>query len=54
MELSMCDACDRLDEEIAHYRKVMSAMTDQFTIDGITALVAELEARKAALHPERK
>jgi hypothetical protein len=54
MELSMCDACDRLDEEIAHYRKVMSAMTDQLTIDGITALVAELEARKAALHPDRK
>jgi hypothetical protein len=50
----MCDACDRLDEEIAHYRKVMSAMTDQLTIDRITALVAELEAKKVALHPERK
>ena len=29
-------------------------MTDQLTIDGITALVAELQAQKAALHPEQK
>jgi hypothetical protein len=50
----MCDVCDRLDEEIARYRKVMSALTDQLTIDRITALVAELEAKKVALHPDRK
>jgi hypothetical protein len=50
----MCDACGRLDEQIAHYRKVMSAMTDQLTIDRITALIAELETQKTALHPERK
>jgi hypothetical protein len=30
------------------------AMTDQLTIEGITALIAELEARKAALHPKQK
>ena len=50
----MCDACDQLDEKIEHYKKVMSAMTDQLTIDGITALVAEPQAQKAALHPEQK
>lgn len=50
----MCDACDQLDEKIEHYKKVMSAMTDQLTIEGITALIAELEARKAALHPKQK
>ncbi len=50
----MCDTCDQLDEKIEHYKKVMSAMTDQLTIDGITALVAELRAQKAALHPEQK
>jgi hypothetical protein len=50
----MCDVCDRLDEEIARYRKVMSALTDQLTIDRITALVSELEAKKVALHPDRK
>jgi hypothetical protein len=50
----MCDACDHLDEKIEHYKKVMAAMTDQLTIEGITALIAELEARKAALHPKQK
>jgi hypothetical protein len=50
----MCDVCDQLDEKIEHYKKVRSAMTDQLTIDGITALVAELQAQKAALHPEQK
>jgi hypothetical protein len=54
MELEMCDACDRLDENIEHYKKVMSAMTDQLTIERITALITELEAQKATLHPERK
>jgi hypothetical protein len=50
----MCDACGRLDEKIAHYRKVMGAMTDHLTIERIAALVAELEAQKVALHPEQK
>jgi hypothetical protein len=50
----MCDACDQLDEKIEHYKKVMAAMTDQLTIEGITALIAELQARKAALHPKQK
>jgi hypothetical protein len=50
----MCDACDQLDEKIEHYKKVMAAMTDQLTIEGITALIAELEARKAALYPKQK
>ena len=50
----MCDVCEQLDEKIEHYKKVMAAMTDQLTIEGITALIAELEARKAALHPKQK
>jgi hypothetical protein len=49
----MCEACEQLDEKIGHYKKVISAMTDQLTIDRITALVAELEARKAKLHRSR-
>jgi len=50
----MCDACNRLGEKIEHYKKVMSAMTDQLTIDRITALVEQLEAQKAELHRQRK
>jgi hypothetical protein len=48
----MCDACDQLDEKIEHAKKVKAAMTDQLTIERITALIAELQAQKAALHPE--
>jgi len=49
----MCDICDQLDEKIEHYKKVRAAMTDQLTVERITALIAELEAEKTALHPER-
>jgi hypothetical protein len=48
----MCDRCAQLGEKIAHTRKVMSAMTDQLTIERIAALVTELEAQKASLHPD--
>lgn len=48
----MCDRCERLDEKIEHYKKVVSAMTDQLTIERITALVLEMQTQKAALHPE--
>jgi hypothetical protein len=46
----MCDECSQLNEKIAHYKKVMSAMTDQLTVERIAALVSELEAQVAALH----
>jgi hypothetical protein len=49
----MCDVCEQLDEKIEHYKK-LAAMTDQLTIEGITALIAELQAQKAALHPKQK
>ena len=50
----MCDTCDQLEEKIVHYRKVATAMTDQLTIERILALVTELEAQKAALHPRKQ
>jgi len=46
----MCEACNQLDEKIVHYKNVVFAMTDQLTIERITALVAELEAKKGQLH----
>jgi hypothetical protein len=49
----MCDRCERLDEKIGHYKKVISAMTDQLTIERISALVLEMQTQKASLHPER-
>jgi hypothetical protein len=50
MELPMCERCDRLDEKIQHYGKVISAMTDQLTIERIATLVLEMQTQKAALH----
>jgi hypothetical protein len=49
----MCEQCDRLDEKIEHYKKVISAMTDQLTIERISILVLEMQTQKSALHPER-
>jgi len=48
----MCDKCQELDKKIEHYRRIAETITDQFTIDGIKSLIADMEALKAALHPE--
>ena len=48
----MCSKCDDTDAKIAHLRDVARRMLDQQTLDGIAALIAELEAQKADLHPE--
>jgi hypothetical protein len=49
----MCEACNQLDEKIEHYKKVVCAMTDPLTIERITALVAQLEAKKWDLHHKK-
>ena len=55
MELAdMCHECEQLDEKIEHSKKILSAMTDQLTIERITALIGELQAQRAALHPESR
>jgi hypothetical protein len=50
----MCDKCVELDGKIEHYRKLASAISDRQTIEGVTSLIKEVEARKAQLHPEQK
>jgi hypothetical protein len=50
----MCDRCVELDGKIEHYRRIASSINDQLTIDRIKSLIAELEAQKAALHPEQE
>jgi hypothetical protein len=47
----MCGKCVELDGKIEHYRWLASMIDDQLTIDRLKALIAELESRKAALHP---
>lgn len=47
----MCEKCADLDEKIEHYRAIVSRITDKIAEDGIAELIAELQAKKAELHP---
>jgi hypothetical protein len=49
----MCEKCVELDGKIEHYRRMSSRITDQLTRDGIQKLIEQMQARKAALHPEQ-
>jgi hypothetical protein len=48
----MCDKCIEHDKKIERYRRVSSSINDQLTKDGLKKLIADLEAQKAALHPD--
>jgi hypothetical protein len=48
----MCSRCDEIDVKIERLREIARRMLDQQTLDGIAKLIAQLEAQKAALHPE--
>ena len=50
----MCDKCDELDKKIDHYRLILLSIGDQVTVDRIKVLIGDLQAQKAALHPEQK
>ena len=47
----MCEKCVEIDTTIKRYQGIRSRISDQFTVDRIKELIAELEAQKAALHP---
>jgi hypothetical protein len=48
----MCEKCAPFDNKIEHYQKLLFGIGDQLTIDRIKSLIADLQARRAALHPE--
>ena len=50
----MCEKCEELDERIEHYRYLMARVTDRRTNEGIGKLIEDMQAQKAALHPERE
>jgi hypothetical protein len=52
-ELEMCGKCIELDVKIERYKRLSSQIIDQPTLDGITKLIADLQAQKIALHRER-
>jgi hypothetical protein len=49
----MCDKCVELDKKIEHYREITLAIGDELTIERIKALIGDLQAQKAILHPEQ-
>ena len=49
----MCSQCDEIDARIGSLREIARRVLDQQMLDGIARLIAELEAKKAALHPEQ-
>jgi hypothetical protein len=49
----MCDKCVELDKKIEHYREITLTIGDELTIERIKALIADLHAQKAILHPEQ-
>ena len=49
----MCEKCVEIDKVIARYQRILLSIFDQLTTDRIKELIAEMNAIKAALHPER-
>jgi hypothetical protein len=50
----MCDECIESDKKIERYKALRYRVTDKIALDGIGALIDELLAKKAQLHPESK
>lgn len=50
--VTMCEKCEEIDKTIARYQRILLLIGDQVTVDRTKELIADLEARKAALHPE--
>jgi len=48
----MCDKCAVLDQKIDHYEQMLIAIGGRGTVERLQALIADLQAEKAALHPE--
>ena len=52
--VSMCAKCLELDNKIARYHQLALRVLDAQTVGTLAKLIAEAEAEKAALHPEKK
>lgn len=50
----MCEKCVEIDKRTERYRRLLLGVGDQVTVDRAKELIADLEAQKIALHPEKK
>jgi uncharacterized small protein (DUF1192 family) len=53
-DAAMCDKCTELDRRIGHLRKMIERLEDAAAVEAATKLIEEMDARKAALHPEQQ
>lgn len=49
---TMCERCSPIDEQIAHYRRLVRQLTDQQMLEAVKQLIEELDGKKKALHPD--
>ena len=49
----MCHVCVEIDKRIDRLRSIARSVEDPETVRSAYTLIAEMEARKDALHPER-
>jgi len=50
----MCDSCIKIDDLIERCQNLQRSIDDEATVEGVGEMIADLEALKAALHPERE
>ena len=50
----MCDKCTKLDKKIEHYETMIVSIGDRVTVERLMAMIEDLQAQKAALHPEEQ
>jgi hypothetical protein len=48
----MCQQCEALQKRIMMFRRALAQRFDTLTIERLEIGLAEIEAQKAALHPE--
>ena len=50
---AMCEKCVEIDKTIERYQRILLSIGDQVTVDRTKGLIADLKAKKDALHPEQ-
>jgi hypothetical protein len=47
----MCEKCNEIDRTIERYRSLQRTILDEVTVDRAKEMIAELQERKAGMHP---
>ena len=53
-KIDMCEQCERIDEQLLRYRFMTRWINDPQALRGLSDLIAQCEAKKRDLHPERQ